>query len=257
MTVRSKAETLMRSPLGVLATVRATDEAASGSLTEERLYELVIGCVVDLTVHAPDYPERARALMRLAPSLRRKAHQLLAMPSAASWYRDLDRADQVWISPGEYPPPGPGDFHPDLRPFRAEPKPLRSLWTSSTIGHYPSGWIPYLLTGEDGRSPPYQPWRLTVTRTARVYEICGPLDWHALCTAYPAYQHNRLLEPDWHAVARDWDGVHLTVGGLLAAEGVPFGGPGHWSKLSGWNSESTVWLRWAFDGAERLPPWRL
>ncbi|RAQ94740.1 hypothetical protein A4R35_04275 [Thermogemmatispora tikiterensis] len=63
-----------------------------------------------------------------------------------------------------------------------------------------------------------------------------------------------FIEPDWRAVARDWDGVHLSLGGFLSSEGVIWGSPeeGH-AHLFGWGTESTLWLHWAFEGVEPLP----
>jgi hypothetical protein len=62
-----------------------------------------------------------------------------------------------------------------------------------------------------------------------------------------------LIEPDWQAVARDWDGIHLSVGGVLTAERVRWGQPRAQTHLFGWDVESTAWLRWVFDRVERLP----
>jgi hypothetical protein len=61
------------------------------------------------------------------------------------------------------------------------------------------------------------------------------------------------LVPAWAAVAADWDGVHVTFGGLLTAEQVRVHGPDGWTALWGWDSEMTVWLRWAFVEATPLP----
>ena len=97
--------------------------------------------------------------------------------------------------------------------------------------------------------------------TARVYEVHGPQAWQALCLAYPAPSRlaypvetpAALIEPDWQGVARDWDGIHLSVGGLLTTERVRWGRSGAQTHLFGWGVESTVWLRWVFGSVERLP----
>ena len=135
---------------------------------------------------------------------------------------------------------------------------------------------------------PVKQWRLRVSDAARVYEINGAADWHRLCVEYPARSardssdpeesHNegwalyplatlprdadgqdfatdmeRWLTPNWSAVAADWDGVHLTLGGLLTAEKVRVASAAGWSMLRFWDMEQTMWLRWAFDDTERLP----
>ena len=134
---------------------------------------------------------------------------------------------------------------------------------------------------------PVKQWRLRVDDAARVYEVNSAWDWHGLCANYPARSardasdpvpsdragwgayplrlapqsdvgHNtrtdidRWLTPDWAAVAEDWDGVHLTLGGLLTAEKVRVVSAAGWSMLRFWDMEQTMWLRWAFDKVERL-----
>jgi hypothetical protein len=70
--------------------------------------------------------------------------------------------------------------------------------------------------------------------------------------AYPTCRPDALIEPDWQAVSQDWDGVHLSIGGLLTTERVRWGTPGHETHLFGWSVESTAWLRWVFGSVERL-----
>ena len=134
---------------------------------------------------------------------------------------------------------------------------------------------------------PLNQWRVRVSEAARVYEINGAADWHRLCAAYPARSARdtsdpeasdraswsvyplrlydgsrgvdavtdmeRWLTPNWAAVAEDWDGVHLTLGGLLTAEKVRVASAAGWSMHRFWDIEQTMWLRWAFDDVERLP----
>ncbi len=231
-------------------------------LTAERLSELVVQCEEDLTPYTNDYQERADILLAHGPSLRQFADHLLDAPATADWFANLDRKRQAWIAPSDRPP-DPISFSPDLHQFGAGiTKPRRALWTSTSIDNCPSGWIAYLRWGEDHQEPPYHPWRLQVPSSARVYEVHGPQVWHNLCLAYPAPSSlayaiptpKDLIEPEWEAVAHNWDGIHLSLGGLLTTERVRWGEPGGaQSHLFGWNVESTVWLRWLFDRAERLP----
>jgi hypothetical protein len=98
-------------------------------------------------------------------------------------------------------------------------------------------------------------WPLEAARTARVFEIDGPGAWQRLVAAYPrtataACRHTwawtgwdgEWLLPRWPAVARDWDGVHLSVAGYLAAAGraLPVGTAR--TLLAGWNPDETYWL---------------
>ena len=134
---------------------------------------------------------------------------------------------------------------------------------------------------------PLSQWQVRVDENARVYEINGSADWHRLCAEYPAKSARdasdpqasdsegwdvyplrsidgsgaddiatdveRWLTPNWSAVAEDWDGVHLTLGGLLTAEKVRVASAAGWTMHRFWDIEQTMWLRWAFDDVERLP----
>jgi len=230
-------------------------------LTAERLSELVVQCGEDLSPYMSDYQERADILLAHGSSLRHFAEHLLDAPATADWFANLDRKRQVWIA-RDGRPPSPASFSPDLRPFGAGiTKPRRALWTTTSVGKCPSGWIFYLRWGEDRREPPYHPWRLRVLSSARVYEVHGPQAWQTLCLAYPAPSFlpspmptpKDLIEPDWQAVTHDWDGIHLSLGGLLTTERVRWGKPSAQTHLFGWGVESTTWLRWVFDHVERLP----
>ena len=61
------------------------------------------------------------------------------------------------------------------------------------------------------------------------------------------------VAPDWVAVRREWDGVHLSFGGLLAASLVPLGRAGERTALWTWECEQTCWLRDVFAARADLP----
>ena len=119
--------------------------------------------------------------------------------------------------------------------------------TSSALALLTDGYGDYQL------EPPLIRYCLRASSAARVFEVDGPQVWHRLCAAYPAPGEDGRLVPDWAAVAREWDAVHLTLGGLLTAEQVRVDGPAGWVEHWGWDAEQTVWLRWRFDAVERLP----
>ncbi|GAA3733787.1 hypothetical protein [Salinactinospora qingdaonensis] len=60
--------------------------------------------------------------------------------------------------------------------------------------------------------------------------------------------------PDWSAMARDWDGVHLTFAGLLSAYHVHLTRQGWTSTLWTWETEQTLWLRDVFTHRREPPP---
>ncbi len=219
------------------------------------LQELVLKCMVALSPYSPDYRDSVKALATRARTLWEDALRLVSCPAAESWFADLDRTQQVWISPANSTEtPDPSRFVPELSPFGGDtPKPRAALWTATTVGSMPGGWSLYLRIGEDGRPPPYRLWRLEALPSARVFEVHGPDDWRALCLRYPGEIREDRLLPDWQAVARDWDGVHLSIGGLLTTQKVVVDAGGRRAELNGWDSESTVWLSWSFGRVERLP----
>lgn len=98
-------------------------------------------------------------------------------------------------------------------------------------------------------------WPLAVSGTARILEVDGPQAWQRLVATYPrpataTYRHTWAwtgwdgdwLVPRWSAVARDWDGVHVSVACYLAVAGraLPVGTAR--TLLGGWNPDETYWL---------------
>lgn len=92
---------------------------------------------------------------------------------------------------------------------------------------------------------------------AAVLELDSPEAWLDLCRRHPldvtaSRRHDwyrttgtstRWVLPDWSAVAREVDAVHLTVGGYLATAGraLPLG-DGRATTLAGWDPDCTYWL---------------
>lgn len=107
-------------------------------------------------------------------------------------------------------------------------------------------------------------WARSLVRTVdvpadpAVYEIDGPDAWAQLCqnygmnvTASRRHDWYRLtgrdqgewVIPDWTAVARDFDAVHLSVAGYLTVAGIPVDVThGVCSVLAGWDPDATYWL---------------
>jgi hypothetical protein len=156
--------------------------------------------------------------------------------------------------------------------------PWEGLWT---VTDPPPEVHDSLISAWDYLSGTTSRWRLPVRTDARVWNINGPADWVRLVETSPKVataphsgwelpgpnQHHRDIEellstpnqcavrvdierhvlPDWDAVARDYDGVHLSWGGFLTTEGyvsdLPGGGV---TMLRYWGSERTLWLRDVF-----------
>lgn len=105
--------------------------------------------------------------------------------------------------------------------------------------------------------------RLRIRPDVRVYEIEDPADWHALARRYGDGSGRTQVEdvagyrpgptPVWSAVARDWDGVHLSFFGLLTTHYAPITRDGVTTTLWTWGAAETLWLRDVVAEAQELP----
>lgn len=105
----------------------------------------------------------------------------------------------------------------------------------------------------------------------RVFEIHTPDDWAELCRAYPldtTHEHRHdwfratgrdgaWVEPDWRAVASDWDAVHLTASAYLAGatRAIPVDEV-RASVIAGWGPDATYWLTGRVRELGEIVRWR-
>jgi hypothetical protein len=253
----SRTQELLSAPLGLEILYLISQRGAAG-VTDEDLD----GLLVELNFrYRSDYAEYVAFLKSNAAALESLGEWL--PQRMARWWDDVDRNQQVWVGPSTTPP-DEGGLVVDVSPSHPEaPKPKLAFWTSTRTSAV-SPWLDYPENFDPG---PKQTWLLVVRPAARVAEIHSPAAWSELARAYPLAQagytftgmkrrpeSSRRLDPDWSRVSEDFDGVHLSVGGWLTAEDLPFESGGATTELRGWNMESTVWLRWAFSSVEPLPP---
>ena len=249
---------LLTAPKG-LQLLDLISQCQGADLTDNDLSGLLPQLDFHVTRYRGDYEATVEALKSRAPQLGRLAEWLPGR--MAHWWDDLDRKNQIWV--GRSPnPPVDDQLIVDLTPFGSEtPKPKRAFWTSTFVPVLVSPW---LHTPEDQFSGPYYTWEVTVTDSARVLEIHSRDTWSALARFYPRAeagfiftatphrpQNAARLDPDWSELSRDWDGVHLSIGGWLTAEDVPHESDGVKTELRGWGMESTVWFRWSFSSVKR------
>ncbi|NYI40932.1 hypothetical protein [Demequina lutea] len=105
----------------------------------------------------------------------------------------------------------------------------------------------------------------------KTYEITGAVAWARLCREYPldvtatrevlwnhSVGHSDVwVIPDWQAMAADWDAVHLTIAGYLAAATTRIDvSDGRASAIAGWGPDETVWLRDAPAPTSAVVEWR-
>lgn len=186
--------------------------------------------------------------------MRPLALAVLGRPETDGWFEPLDRGAQV-LAKTPIGASGTGlTMSPTAASVLARPvvpdgsptdweryaqKPEWGLVTSTAVGGVSSFLVAVGRTAGDlgPLQPPVARHRLAASAGARVFEVDGPDAWHRLCTSYPADDEGGLLGgltvPDFGAVERDWDAIHLSLGGLLTAEQVRVEGPS--SRAGPWN----------------------
>jgi hypothetical protein len=185
------------------------------------------------------------------------AARVVADPRTHWWWHPGSLPPQVRLTGSEPPPPDvPEDVARGWEPYAQ--RPVGHVFTATRFGvtsgmhaavaHYVGDWAPqYPLTEHD----------IEVVGDARILHITSAADWHRLATTFPAPVRGsdaagvvNDVSPDWRLVAEQWDGVHLTFGGLLCAPFVPVTSEAGTTTLWTWESERTLWLRHPFE-AER------
>jgi hypothetical protein len=255
----ARTDELLASPLG-LQLLELISQRELSQMSDDDLDRMVTELDLHVSRFRGDYEPYVAVLRTRAAQLESLAEWLpQRMPR---WWDAVDRMHQVWVGrAGEAPIEG--RLMVDLSPFHAEaPKPRQAFWTCTRLSTLVSPW---LESSEKLTRGPERFWVVTASEAARVAEIHSPNQWSDLARAYPRTEpgstftttwprpeSSTRLDPDWSKVAQDWDGVHLSVGGLLTAEDVPRQSGGLTTELRGWNMESTVWLRWSFDSVGPL-----
>ncbi len=143
-------------------------------------------------------------------------------------------------------------------------------WTTGAVGdipalafgHFIDTLWPFEETGSTVRS-------LHIAPEARVLEIAGPAEWQALVSRFPrdvTGTHDgewrdwggvpgpwRL--PSWELVMEHYDGVHVTIGGYVAACGLALPVGDAYTMLVGWIPGATLWVRDVAAASRPLGRW--
>ncbi|MGC1195005.1 MAG: hypothetical protein WA976_09510 [Candidatus Dormiibacterota bacterium] len=115
---------------------------------------------------------------------------------------------------------------------------------------HPADWVRLVETFPKVAAKPHAGWELPGPnqRGIEVERLASVPGQHALRTAV-----GRHVLPDWAAVAREYDGVHLSWAGFLTAEGFVSDLPERGATmLRYWGSERTLWLRDVLGPPEAL-----
>ena len=213
-----------------------------------------------------DYDLLVSELPILARKKIAQARAVIEHPGTGGWFDDIDLHAQAWISiHGTLDkfiygtPPDTMAWHQPENPSspweRYAQKPLGNQVTSTQHGpHLTSKLMAYdERVGDYQCQFPLAWWSIRFLEEVRMFEIHGPSDWHNLCVRYPVEDREGRLVPNWGAVAEEWDGVHLSFGGLLTAEQNRYESPAGWTMLDFWQAERTYWLRALKTETERQP----
>ena len=230
----------------------------------------------------------------LRPAMREAAARLAGAEGCRWWWSGIDRSAQTSVqwTARDAPAPVLGQAAAMLRDVdlqddereksskrylhrRAGKGPQGEWWTypcpgvmSTTRGVARLGAL--LLAGQEDGFGDVEAvvWPLAVAENARIFEVDSPGAWQALVSAYPrhataSYRHTWAwtgwngdwLAPHWSAVARDWDGVHLTVAAYLSTAGSPLPIGTARTLLGGWNPDQTYWLTDVLTDVGHAQPW--
>jgi hypothetical protein len=144
-------------------------------------------------------------------------------------------------------------------------------WTTSPAGDIPAAAFGHFIdTLWPFEEIGVTVWSLEVAPDARVLEITEPAGWQRLVDRFPrdvTGTHDgewrywggvpgpwRL--PDWELVMEHYDGVHVTVGGYLAACGLALPVNDGYTMLTGWIPGATLWLRDVTVASRPLGRWQ-
>lgn len=265
----TRVDNLLNSIVGC-AFVVALDESGltpDDVVDPKTVLRMAASCVDFVFRFNSDYDLIAPGVVALARDKAAQARALIEHPGAAWWFDDVDLRAQTWLSVhgtlDKFIYGTPPDAMAWRRPEnpsrdweRYAQKPLGNQITSTLYGpHLTSKLLAYdKRTGDYYCEFPLAWWSIRFTEDVRVFEVHGPADWHDLCVRYPARgtEDDRLV-PNWGAVSEEWDGVHLSFGGLLTAEQNRCESPAGWTMLDTWHAEQTYWLRALKTQTKRQP----
>lgn len=135
------------------------------------------------------------------------------------------------------------DHKPDVKPFDL------GLYTSTATFAGYSMWR--VLVGPDDSMlypRPWYTWELELDRDVKVAEILSATEWVEFVCAR-ARISGGLVYPDWARIAREVDGIHVTLPVIAAAQGFHFNTAHGVIPPAFWDVETTFWVRWCFSGS--------
>ncbi len=237
-----------------------------------------VGTVTENFAYASDWLRLAPALAAARAELRPVSELLAASPAAAWWMDPMVRASQRWLAaPGAAAPSADRLSRGLVAAVDEQAARAGGWWSSSLVradvirttrGDVPR--VPAVALacreGYEVIKDTVAIWSVEIGQKARVYEIRTAGDWGNLARSYPRrlaadkrHEWTRLtgieeawVVPDWLAARQDWDGVHISLGGYLAAAYQAIDTGDGFAFLAGWNPDETLWLNAEATPAARI-----
>ena len=183
----------------------------------------------------PDFFERSDP--RLDPIAVKLESQLdqgwlagLRLSSPQSVYTFSSELEQISIS------------NPDSE--RLGDEPLGVFWTSSFLSDGDSAWARTEQSEFATQKRPRKSFYFELGRNEEVFHIRTLADYRYLLGEYPRRTRSGHTGVDWIRAGKDLMAVHLTAAGLARVQCYRFNVDGAPACLTGWDAESTAWLRW-------------
>ena len=248
------ADRLLRSPVGCcfLLTIERDQIPVGLAVTPPQAFVRAAIALNVANPWSPSFERDVRAALSLRSRLEHVAHQVAAHPDSGWWTAPFDRTRQVLVTSDELETVSSrtGSSRRNLRWEDYAQRPAG--WRITSTLHERYSCLDAVISGHVGdweSSSAYPRFEAEVDESARVLDIVGPADWHALCVAHPRTNRDPqspagvgTLVPDWTSVATQWDGVHLTFMALLTAPFVRHNSAAGATMLWSWDTEGTWWL---------------
>ncbi|WP_214365665.1 hypothetical protein [Pseudonocardia sp. H11422] len=122
-------------------------------------------------------------------------------------------------------------------------KPDGAFWTSSFLPDGSSAWARSEDSEFSGVNRPLRSFIFETLAPGAAFLIRSPEDYQELVTTYPRKIGDNQVAVDWPRVAKDFVAVRLTASGLALAHHYRVATPAGTAQLTGWDAESTAWLR--------------
>lgn len=273
--IEQRVDQLVTSPAGcALLLIAEENNLAPADLIRPEVALWITGDALETIVPwTGDHDWVVSTALSHGPRLRRLAHEIVSSSGTSWWWEPLRRDAQLWTTQANYEPfPSPDAFPtPRIPPSENERYTQHSdhyIYTSTSRAGLSSLIAAMGTSVNDWHIDlPAACKRVEVREDARVIEIDSARDWHELVRHYFAdgshHAHPDFTDtpwgvsdgmvPDWSAIARVWDGVHISLWASVTAEQVRIASDIGWTERWGTNGEHTLWLNWAFCEVTDLP----